>query len=162
MGDVTHTAIFKAVAVTVQQDFFEVKSSAAASTVIHGWALTQSNKAGDANEADLQLTTNRGFGTVTSGSGGSTVTSTVRVRGTPAFGGTIEANNTTKIAVGTGTLTTDLETYAWNIRVPMIFWYTPETRPVILPGEYWTLELETTPGSSTTISGTIFLEQVGT
>lgn len=163
MGDVTHTAIFKAVAVTAQQDFFEVKSSANATTLVHGFVLSQSTETGDAAEEMLQLTTNRAFGSSpTSGSGGTAPTPTTRRRGDAAFGGTVEVNNTTKIAAGTGTLTTDLETFTWNERVPFVFWYTPEARPMILPGEYWTLELETTPADSVTISGTIYLEQIGT
>lgn len=162
MADVTHTAVFKAVAVTAQQDLFEVKSSASATTYIHGFVLSQQNKTGDASEAMFQMTTNRAFGSSpTSGSGGSTVTPVARVRGAASFGGVVEANNTTKIAAGTGTLTTDLEAHDWNVRVPYIWWYPPEARPVILPGEYWTLELETTPGSSTTVSGTLYMEQIG-
>lgn len=161
MGEVTHTATFKAVAVTVQQDFFEVKASASASVYVHGFILSQSTEIGDAMEEMLQLTTNRGSGTVTSGSGGSAPTPTKRRRGDAAFGGAVEVNNTTKLAVGTGTLETDLEVHTWNERVPYIFWYPPEARPLILPGEYWTLELETTPADSVTISGTIFLEQAG-
>jgi hypothetical protein len=163
MGDVTHTADFKAVAVTAQQDLFEIRSSTAAVTVVHGFIISQSSEVADAQEEQLTLTTNRAFGSSpTSGSGGTTATATVRVRGQPAFGGTIEVNNTGKIAAGTGTLTTDLEVQNINVRVPYIFWYTPESRPVILPGEYWTLELETTPGDSITMSGTVFLEQIGT
>ena len=161
MGDVTHTAIFKAVAVTAQQDFFEVKASASASVLVHGFVLSQSTELGDAQEEMLQLTTNRGSGTVTSGSGGGSATISRRRRGDPAFGGAVEINNTTKLAVGTGTLDTDLEVFNWNERVPFMFWYPPEARPMILPGEYWTLELETTPADSVTISGTIYLEQVG-
>lgn len=158
---VTHTGVFKGVAVTAQQDFFEVKSSTSAVTVVHGFVLSQETELGDAAEEQLRLTTNRGFSTVTSGTGGTTVTTTLVLRGGPAFGGAVEANNTTKLAVGTGTLTTDLEVHTWNERVPYVFWYPPEARPVILPGEYWTLELETTPADSVTISGTIYLEQLG-
>lgn len=158
---VTHTVVSKAVAVTAQQDFFEIRASANSAVIIHGWALSQSTETSDAAEEMLQLTTNRGTGSVTSGSGGTTATVNVLRRGDTAFGGTVEVNNTTKLAVGTGTLTTDLETYAWNIRVPLVFWYTPESRPIILPNDYWTLELETTPADSVTISGTVFLEQIG-
>jgi hypothetical protein len=162
MGDVTHTAVFKSTAVTAAQDLFEVKSSTAASTIVHGFVLSQSTEVADAAEEMLVLTTNRAFGASTSGTGGAAVTAAVRVRGTPAFGGTIERNNTTQVVAGSGTLTTDLEVHVWNERVPYVFWYPPEARPVILPGETWTLELETTPADSVTMSGTLYLEQVGT
>src|SRR6267378_7560015 len=123
---IMYTAAFKGVAVTAQQDFFEIKASAAGSVLIHGFLLSQETEFGDAQEEQLRLTTNRGSGTVTSGSGGSTPTATPIVRGAPAYGGTVEVNNTTKIAVGTGTLTTDLEVHNWNERVPYQFWYPPE------------------------------------
>lgn len=156
-----YTAVFKGVAVTAAQDFFEVKASTAGSVIIHGWALSQTTELGDSAEEQLRITTNRGSGTVTSGSGGTSPTATPIVRGSPAFGGTVEVNNTTILAVGTGTLTTDLEVHTWNERVPYIFWYTPETRPMIMPGEYWTLELETVPADSVTCSGTLWFEVIG-
>ena len=156
-----YTCVFSAVGVTAQQDFFEVKASANSILVVHGWSLTQGTETGDAAEEMLQLSTNRGTGSVTSGSGGSSGTINPIMRGAPSFGGAIEINNTTKLAVGTGTLTTDLEKYNWNIRVPMTMIYTPEMRPIILPSDYWTLELETTPADSVTISGTVWVEQKG-
>lgn len=156
-----YTAAFKGVAVTAQQDFFELKASASGSVKIHEWTLSQETEFGDAAEEQLRVTTNRGSGSVTSGSGGSTDTPKPIIRGATAFGGTVEINNTTKLAVGSGTLLTDLEVYNWNERIPLQKIYTPETRPVVMPGEYWTLELETTPADSVTISGTIIFEVEG-
>lgn len=161
MGQVTHTAGFKAVAITAAQDLFEVKASANSILVVHGFSLYQTTDLADAAEEILRLTTNRGSGSVTSGSGGSTATATLVTRANTAFGGTVEVNNTTVLAVGTGTLTNDMEHIGWNIRIPMTFWWTPEARPIILPGEYWTLELEAAPADSITASGTIYLEQIG-
>ena len=161
MGLVTHTAGFKAVAVTAAQDLFEVKASATSILIVHGFTLYQTTDLGDAAEEILRLTTNRGSGSVTSGSGGSTATATLLIRGGLAFGGTVEVNNTTVLAVGTGTLTNDMEHLGWNIRIPMEKWWTPEARPIILPSEYWTLELEAAPADSITTSGTVYLEQVG-
>ena len=161
MSQVTHTAGFKAVAITVAQDLFEVKASASSIVVVHGFSLYQTTDLGDAQEEVFRLTTNRGSGSVTSGSGGTTATMTLVTRANTAFGGTVELNNTTVLAVGTGTLTNDMEHIGWNIRIPLNFWWTPEARPIILPGEYWTLELEAAPADSVTVSGTIYLEQIG-
>ena len=155
-----YTATFKAVAVTAQQDFFEVLAPSDAVVVIHSWFLSQTTETGDAAEEMLQLTTNRGIGSVTSGSGGSTATAQPREDGDAAFGGTVEINNTTKMATGSGSLE-ELEAHAWNIRVPYQVIYTPETRPVISPSNRWTIELETTPADSITISGMILLEEIG-
>lgn len=156
----TYTASFKAVAVTAQQDFFEIAAPSTGSIVIHAWLLSQSTEVGDAMEEMLQLTTNRGEGTVTSGSGGSTLTARPLSRGDSAAGAVVEANNTTKMVVGTGTLV-ELEVHSWNVRVPYQWIYTPETRPIIRPSDRWTLELETTPADSITINGTIWFEEIG-
>ncbi len=156
-----YSATFKGVAVTVQQDFFELKAPAAASVIVHAFLISQETEIGDAQEEMLRLTVNRGSGAVTSGSGGSTSTPAPLIRTDPAYGGTVEINNTTKIAVGSGTLTTDMEVHTMNERVPYLFIYTPELRPIILGGEYWTLELETTPADSVTLSGTLWFEVLG-
>lgn len=151
---------FKDVAVTAAQDFFEIAGPTDAVTIVHRVLLTQSTELGDAAEEQLKLTTNRGVGTVTSGSGGSTVTPQPISDGDTAYGGTVEANNTTIMAVGTGTLE-ELEAFAWNIRMPLDLIWTPETRPVISPGNRWTIELEAAPADSVTVSGTIWFEEIG-
>lgn len=155
-----YTVLFKGVAVTAQQDFFEILCPTDAITVIHEWELNQTTEVGDAQEEQLQLTTNRGIGAVTSGSGGSTATPQPVEDGDPAYGGTVEINNTTKMAVGSGTLE-ELEPFNWNVRQPLRQIYTPETRPILSPGNRWTLELETTPADSITISGKVTLEEIG-
>lgn len=156
-----YTAVFKSIAVTAVQDLFEIAGPTDAITIVHRWTISQSTETGDAAEEMLVITTNRGVGTVTSGSGGATVTPQQVADGDPAYGGTIERNNTTVMAVGTGTLETDLEVYAWNIRVPLERIYTPEERPVVSPGNRWTLELETNPADSVTMSGTVVFEEIG-
>lgn len=150
---------FNAVAVTAQQDFFEILAATGKPIKIHGWALSQSTEVGDAQEEGLAISTNRGVGSVTSGSGGSTHTPNPIDDPDTASGATVEINNTTKMVVGTGTLE-ELESFSWNVRVPFIFWYTPETRPRIVPGDRWTLELETTPADSITVSGNVWFEEV--
>lgn len=156
-----YTAVFKDTAVTAAQDLFEIAAPTDAVVVIHRWVVSQKTEVGDAQEEGLILTTNRGVGTVTSGSGGATVTPQPISDGDPAFGGTVERNNTTIMAVGTGTLETDLEVYAWNVRIPFPQIYTPEERPVISPGNRWTLELETAPADSITMSGMVVFEEIG-
>lgn len=155
-----YTAIFKEIAVTAAQDLFEIACPTDAITVIHEWEVSQKTEVKDAEEEMLTLTTNRGVGTVTSGSGGASVTPQQISDGDTAYGGTVERNNTTIMAVGTGTLE-ELEVYEWNVRIPLRQVYTPETRPIISPGNRWTLELETAPADSVTISGRIIFEEVG-
>ncbi len=157
---VMFTASSKAVAMTAAQDLIQLKAAATGAVKIHGWCVSQSTEVGDAAEEMLVLTTNKGIGSVTDGSGGSSVTAVPLVHGATAFGGTVEANNTTRLAVGSGTLV-ECEVHSWNERVPYMMWYTPETRPVVRPSEYWTLEQETTPADSVTVSVTIWFEVEG-
>lgn len=154
-----YTATFKDIAVTAAQDLFEVLAATAKPVVIHGFLLGQTSELGDAAEEQLRLTTNRGVGSVTSGSGGATVTAQPTDDADTAFAGTIERNNTTIMAVGTGSLE-ELEVHVWNIRGPYMHWYTPETRPKIAPGNRWTLELESTPADSIQMSGTLWIEEL--
>lgn len=154
-----YTASFKAVAVTAQQDLFEILAGAGKNIRIHAWALFQSTEVGDAQEEGLLITTNRGAGSVTSGSGGTVPTPAPLSVDDIASGATVEVNNTTKMVVGTGVLT-ELEAHVWNVRVPYLMIYPPELRPAIKAGDRWTLELETTPADSITMSGTVWFEEV--
>lgn len=113
-----YTAQFNAVVATAAQDLFEIAAPADAALKIHDWTVFQTSDVGDAAEEILRLETVRGVGSVTSGSGGSTPTAQPIEDGDSAFGGTVEANNTSRMAAGSGTLET-LEQYGWNVRLPM-------------------------------------------
>lgn len=156
-----YSAIFSAVAVTAAQDLFEVLSATDSVTRVLGFRILQTTDVKDAEEEILRLETVRGIGSVTSGSGGgSNPTAQPAEDGDAAFGGTIEINNTTRMVAGSGTLET-LEIPGWNVRIPLDFYFTPETAPVISPGNRWTLALPAAPADSLTMSGTIFLEEIG-
>lgn len=155
-----YTASFKAVAVTAQQDFFEILAATNKAIRIHAWNLAQSTEIGDAMEEGLLVTCNRGAGSVTSGAGGSAPVPAALCVDDATVAAVVEANNTTKMTVGTGVLT-ELETHVWNVRIPYLMIYPPELRPYIRPGDRWTLELETTPADSITLSGTVWFEEVG-
>lgn len=156
-----YTATFKNIAVTAAQDLFEIAAPADAVVYVHEFGLFQTTELGDIAEEQLLLTTNRGVGTVTSGSGGGTITPHPIHDGDPAFGGVVERNNTTIMAVGTGAIDTDCEVFAWNVRVPFQRIYTPELRPVISPNNRWALELESVPADSITMSGYVIFEEIG-
>src|SRR5262245_9114128 len=91
---------------TANQDLFEILAPSDAVVIIHEYELIQTSEVKDAEEEQLLVTEKRGVGSVTSGSGGSTVTPQPVHDGDVAFGGTVEVNNTTKIAAGSGTLET--------------------------------------------------------
>lgn len=155
-----YTAQFNGVAVTAQQDLFELVAPADAVVIVHDIELSQTTEVGDAQEEQLSLLLKRGVGTVTSGSGGTAPTAQPVEDGAPAFGGTVEANNTTKMATGTGSIET-LASTSWNVRSEKPKVWTPETRPVISPSNRLTVELATTPADSITMNGTITFEEVG-
>lgn len=149
---VTH---FKEIAVTAVQDLFEILAATGKPIDIHGFCLSQRTETGDTQEEGLTIVTNRGVG-ATSGSGGSTHTPATVDVADPAAGATVEINNTTIMSAGT---ITQLEVYEWNVRAPLMQWYPPECRPHIVAGDRWTLELETAPADSITMSGTVWFEE---
>lgn len=147
---------FNGVAVTAQQDFFEITAAAGKNLRIHGVVLGQSTDVGDAAEEMLSILIKHGA--TTSGSGGSTPTP-VRTNVTDtAAGFAAEANNTTKASAGT-IVTAHAD--VWNIRSPFI-WLPPEKMQIELTGSRrLTVELATTPADSLTCNGTIYVEEFG-
>lgn len=145
------TAAFNAVAVAAQQDFFEVNVPATGVIFLHSIELSQSNRKQDAQEEFFNILLR--VGATTSGSGGSTPTANNAQGAT--YGGTVEANNTTK-ATG-GTIVTR-RNWNWNIRSDFELVFTPETRPRFAPSDRMTIELATTPAASTTMSGILVFE----
>jgi len=157
MGRMYSTQV-NAVTVTAAQDFFEVLAATGKPIKIHGWHVGQYSDAGDAAAELISVGTVRGAGSVTSGSGGSSPSVHPIDDDDAAFGGTIEANNTTRMVVGSGTLES-LESYGINVQGPYTHWYTPETRPKIKPGDRWTLALLAAPADSLTMNLALWLEE---
>lgn len=151
-----YTAVFSNVAVTAQQDLFELVAPADAVVAIHAIEIAQTSEVGDAQEEGLSLLLKSGQ--TTSGSGGTTPTAIPRTLGQAAFGGTVEVNNTTKATAGT--IVTHYS-WAWNVRGEFVRIFTPECRPTMVPSRRCTLELATTPADSITVSGTIVFEELG-
>jgi hypothetical protein len=144
-------------AVTAAVDLAEILTAATHICVIHTIELTQSTEVKDAEEEMLQLAWKSGQ--TTGGSGGNTAVTPVPVLiGDAAHGMTVETFNTTKASVGT--IVTH-KVWDWNIRVPFIYVFTPETRLVIPPSTRATLELVAAPADSVTIGGQITVEVIG-
>ena len=147
---------FNGVAVTVQQDFFEVVAPADSLVVLHVIYIPQITEVADAEEEMLVLLIKSGQ--TTSGSGGSAPTAVPLALGDAAFGGTTEVNNTTKATAGT-IVTHHAE--AFNVRAGWQYIPTPEMRKVLSPSARMTLELATTPADSITMDGTLYFEEIG-
>jgi len=150
-----YTAVFSSVAVTAQQDLFELNAPATGVVYLHSLHLSQSTEAGDAAAEGLALLIKTGA--TTSGSGGTTPTAVPNGTGWTAFGGTVEVNNTTKATAGT-----IVTRFSDNWYLPPAYMqiWTPETRIRVAPSARMTVELATTPADSITMSGTITFELV--
>jgi len=151
-----YTAVFNNVAVTAIQDLVEIVAPADSVVVLHDIHLSQNTDVGDAAEEVLRIELTSGH--TTSGSGGSAVTPVPVSLGDAAFGGTVEANNTTQASAGT--IVTKY-VWNWNIRVGFDKVFTPETRPIISPSARMCLELPAAPADSVTMSGSITFEEIG-
>lgn len=152
-----YTSVFTAVAVTVQQDFFEINSVSNKTLIVHSIRLSNSTDVGDAAAEGLQV--DLVSGNATSGSGGSTHTPSPLNTGGAASSYTVEINNTTKASTGTA-----VTHYSWNwiIQAPFIEQFTPAEQVVLAPGGRLCLRLGTTPADSITLSGTMVIEELGT
>lgn len=152
-----YTVQFNGVAVTAQQDFFEIVAHAARVAVLLGFGVSQSTEVGDTQEEGLSILVKSGQ--TTSGSGGSTPTPVANdPSNTIAAGFTCEANNTTK--AGTGTIVTHYA-FNWNVRAPLDI-ILPEEHQIVIPASRrFTIELATTPADSIMMSGYAVLKEIG-
>lgn len=119
------------IAATTAEDLAEVNPAADQPTELVGIIITQaddSGDSGDSNEDQIDVIVSRITGAPTSGSGGTTVTSTKRDTGDPAYGGVVEMGNTTNLSGGTEEV---WHREGINNRVGMYYWPPPEARILI-------------------------------
>lgn len=154
-----YIAQFAAVAATVAQDLFEVLAAAEKPFKIHEVRITQDSEAGDSASEQLRFTIKRATGSYTSGSGGSSPTVNKLVPNDASTSATVEANNTTRSAAGSGALTT-LLTAADNVHNGWHYLPTPECQIVFAGGSAAIIGLESTPADSITINGYIIFEEL--
>jgi hypothetical protein len=145
-----YTAVFERVSVSAVQDFFEIVAPSDAAVVIHSANIAQDS---DTDSEQLNILVHRGS---TSGSGGSSVTPSPLEVGDAAFGGTVEANNTSQSTEGTFILSD-----SFNVLNGWQYMPTPETRPVLSPSGRIIFELQTAPGDALTMSGSVTFEEIG-
>lgn len=144
------------VAVTAQQDFWEIVAASTKVVELLEIHLSQVTEIGDAMEEMLSILLKSG--STTTGSGGTTPTAIPLALGDAAFAGTPKLNNTTKATAGTIVIH---HQWNWNIRVPFDVIFTPETCKVLAPSARMTVELGTTPADSVTIGGYVVLKEIG-
>jgi hypothetical protein len=145
-----YAAVFEEVAVSAAQDLFEIVAPSDAVVIVHGFVIGQSS---DTDSEQLNILVHRGS---TSGSGGTSVTPSPLEVGDAAFGGTVEANNTSQ-----GTEGTFIHSDTFNVLNGYVWVPTPECRPVLSPAGRLIIELQTAPADALTMSGTAYFEEVG-
>jgi hypothetical protein len=144
-------------------DVFELVAPADSTVVIHSIVFGQSGTAdfGDAQAEGLPMELLRASGTTTSGSGGSTPTPAPHSFGDPAFGGTLEASNTTVLVVNTGALTT-IRSEAFNVQAGYQYLPTPEERIILSPSQSLVVRIPVGPADAiATTYATITFEECG-
>lgn len=150
-----YTVQFNGVAVTAQQDLFEVVAPSAQRVLLHCLELSQTTEFGDAQEEDLLILIKRGQ--TTTGSGGGSYTAVPTDPLSAAAGSTCKINNTTKATAGT---IVTVRPDAWNVRNGYIWLPPPELRITVGGGVRATVELATTPADSITMNGCLWLEEL--
>lgn len=140
-------------------DLLEIQPASNKPVKLRGMVFSQSSEVGDAAAEGLRITVKRLAATLTSGSGGSSVTPAPTDSADTAAGATCEANNTT-VATTSGATAT-LWDGAWIIQnSPFDFWW-PDERfaPKVKNGEGLVVRLEDTPADDITGSFTFFIEE---
>lgn len=151
-----YTVQFTGVAVTAQQDLFEIVAAAGKNCRLRALYLSQSTEVKDAEEEGLSITIKSG--STTSGSGGSAPTPVPMNVTDAAAGFSAEVNNTTKATAGT--IVTH-HSDNWNVRIPYQLILPPELCVELTGSRRGTVELGTTPADSITMSGTLYVEEFG-
>lgn len=126
---------------------------------LRGFSLSQISEVGDTAEEGLRVSVIRMPATVTSGSGGSSVTPVPSDSANTAFGGTVECGNTT-VATTSGTAVT-LAEFGWNIRnSPFDFWWPDdEFAPKAKQGEGLFIRIQTTAADDFSGQFTFWVEE---
>lgn len=131
-------------------DLIEISPASNKPVKLRRFLIGQTSEVGDTAEEGLRISIILLPATLTSGSGGSTVTKTYPSSASGAASATIEANNTT-VATTSGTAATLYE-LAWNVRAtPTEFvWYDDAFMPRVVNGEGLVIRLQTTAADDIT------------
>lgn len=151
-----YSAEFSKVAVTLDQDWFEITPADDKPVAIHAIFITQSSDVGDAAEEILDFKIMRGH--TSSGSSGSSSTPAPLNPIDAAAGATVEVNNTTLATTGT---IVDLHSDSFNIRSGLQLIFPPDQRPVTTQANTTVVvRLLLDTADELTMSGTIYFEEL--
>jgi len=154
-----YTVPIASAANTVAIDWAELITGTTAGLMLLGIDIGQSTELGDAAEEQIRWYIKRATGTYTSGSGGTAPTPAKVNAGDVAATFTAEVNNTTQIAVGTGTLTTIYQG-CFNLRTGLQLFWTPETAITNGISSALAIGMGAAPADSVTWEGTVYVGEL--
>ncbi len=144
-----YTVEFTAVAVSAQQDLFQIEALVTPAK-IHAIYISQSSDVGDANAASVSILIRRATDAVTDD------LATVQLdKGDATQTADVAINETTELVTGTEVIHSE----DWNIALPWVWLPPPEMRIVIPVGDVVVVNMNTT--DTLTMSGTIYFEEEG-
>lgn len=144
-----YTVQFTAVAVSAQQDLFQIEALVTPA-IIHACYISQSSDVGDANAAMVSILIRRATDAVTDD------LATVQLdKGDATQTADVAINETTELVTGTEVIHAE----DWNIALPWVWLPPPEMRIVVPVGDVVVINMNTT--DTLTMSGTIYFEEVG-
>ena len=143
---------FSEVAVTAQQDLFQIEALVVPAK-LHAVYLSQSTDVGDAEAEGLSILIRRVTDAVTND-----VAEVKMDGGDGAANADLAINETTELVTGAEIVHAEV----WNIaQGPFIYLPPPEHRPLIVIGDVICINLNTTPADSITMSGTCYFSEIG-
>lgn len=148
-----YSAQREAAGATAVQDLCEILAPATEGVKL--LAIYVSQATATASE-QLEIRIIRVSGSPTSGSGGAAVTPEPLSQGDPAFGGTVEMNNTTQITGGT---TAILHHESFNVLNGFIWLPTPAMQISCQVSEHLVVQLHKAPGAAMDIQTTVYFQE---
>ena len=146
-----YSVSFTEVGVTAQQDLFQIEA-VTVPAIIHAVYLSQSSDLGDTESEGLSILIRR----VTDALTNVTAEAQLDTGDAVAFAD-LNVNDTTELVAGAQNVHTEV----WNILTPFIYLPPPELRIVVPVGDVVTVNLNTTPADSITMSGVMYFEEIG-
>ena len=144
-----YTVQFTAVAVSAQQDLFQIEALVTPA-IIHACYISQSSDVGDSSAAMVSILIRRATDAVTDD------LATVQLdKGDATQTADVAINETTELVTGTEVVHAE----DWNIALPWVWLPPPEMRIVVPVGDVICINMNTT--DTLTMSGTIYFEEVG-
>ncbi len=146
-----YTASFTDVAVSAQQDLFQIEAITIPA-IIHAIFISQTSDVGDAAAENLSIIIQRVTDDVTND-----IVEALLDTGDGAALADLAVNETTELTTGAQIIHSE----AWNIAMSFIWMPPPEMRITVQVGNAVVVNLNDTPADELTMSGTMYFEEAG-